>query len=88
MWQVHCEQYSSNACEKIDGYPHTPPGHEKISSEILQCHLQCIDIQACFCQDAKSHIKINEFPWGEPVVNCGYVTLNKLALHDAVSTAV
>ena len=47
--------------EKRLGYPHTPLEHDKIPSDVLNGHLQCIDIQGYYCQEAKSHIFQNLF---------------------------
>ena len=44
FYKVHCEQYSSKACEKGNGYPHTTLNHDKCLLEVLHGHLQCVDV--------------------------------------------
>ena len=43
---MRCDEYSSKACENLDGKPDTPLGHDKVPSEVLRGHLQCIDVSA------------------------------------------
>ena len=56
LYNIHYEQYSRNAYEERDSYPHTALGHDKTFSDVLHGRSQCIEIPGCFRHEIKSHI--------------------------------